>query len=216
MRLILLMLFAIAVCDSSFAQTKTTSTAKSEGPCSPAVTGDNNTFRFEYCGSDPEEQKRMIRLLNAVSQGQVLTNSKLDQILEILLKPTKITVLKSGAVPAPPGKHPRAAITFYADDPIDRGQFEVACDHACTPVEICSLPGTNAGALATVSFDPYLAEFLLRRQFPATTQCELTVESRDDQEVKILKVEATARTNNLVWNAVQPVQRTISGGTVMQ
>lgn len=213
MRLILLALFAIALCGPLSAQTKTTGTAKSGGPCSAAVTGDNNTFHFEYCGSDPEEGKRMIRLLNAVAQGQVLTNSKLDQILELLLKPTKITATLV-PVATPASGHPRAAIDFYTEDPVERGQFEIVCDHACTPVEVCQLMGQNSTITATVSDEPRTAEFLFQRQFPALTSCKLTVESRDEKPITILSLTTSRRITNLVKVAL--FSSMVTAGSTMQ
>jgi len=216
MKAVFAILFMTVLYGSSFAQTKTTGDAKSEGPCSPAVTGDNNTFYFRYCGSDPEERKRIFRLLKAVVQGEVLTNAKLDEVLEILSRPIKITMLASIAVAAPPGGRPRAAVNFYTNDPVDRGQFEVLCDRACRPVEICLLMGSNASVLATVSDHPHIAEFLFQRQFPALTECKLTVESRDDRAVKIIRLTTSTRTTNLVPNAVQPVSSVVTGGSVLQ
>jgi hypothetical protein len=216
MKIVFSLLLTAVLCGPSFAQTKTTGDARSGGPCSPAVTGDHNTFYFTYCGSDPEERKRIFRLLTAVAQGEVLTNAKLDKVLEILSTPIKITVLASVPVAAPPGGHPRAAVNFYTDDPVDRGQFEILCDHACTPVEFCTLMGSNAGVLATVSDSEKIAEFLFQRQFPALTRCTLTVESRDDKAVKIIGLTTSTRTTNLVLNDVQPHARTISGGSSIQ
>jgi hypothetical protein len=216
MKIIFAILITTALCGSSLAQTKTTGEAKSSGPCSPVVTGDNNTFHYQYCGSDPEEGKRIIRLLNAVAQGEVLTNSKLDKVLEILLMPIKITKSQSIAVAAPPGGHPRAAIDFYTEDPVERGQFEILCDRACTPVDICRLMGSNASIFATVSDRSEIAEFLFQRQFPALTPCRLTVESRDDKAVEIIGLTTSTRTNKLVPNAVQPHSSVVTGGSVLQ
>jgi hypothetical protein len=216
MKVVFTILLTAALYGSSFAQTKTTGEAKSGGPCSPAVTGDNNTFYFTYCGSDPEERNRIFRLLKAVAQGELLTNAKLDEVLEILSRPVKITMSESIAVAAPRGGHPRAAVNFYTDDPVERGQFEVLCDRACTPVDICRLLGSNAGILATVSDRANTAEFLFQRQFPALTECKLTVESRDDKAIKIISLTTSRRTTNLVPNAVQPVSSIVTGGSVMQ
>jgi len=216
MKIVFAILLSAALSGSSFAQTKNTGDAKSEGPCSPAVTGDNNTFHYEYCGNDPEEGKRIVRLLKAVAQGEVLTNAKLDEVLEILSRPIKITRSESIAVDAPPGGHPRAAVNFYTDDPVDRGQFEILCDRACAPVDICSLMGSNDSKLATVSDHADTAEFLFQRQFPALTMCRLTVESRDDKPVKIMGLTTSRRITNLVPNAVQPHSRTITGGSSIQ
>jgi hypothetical protein len=217
MRVVFAILLTAALCgsSSSFAQTKTTGDAKSGGPCSPAVTGDNNTFYFKYCGSDPEEGKRIVRLLQAVAQGEVLTNAKLDEVLEILSMPVTIT-WNPIAVVAPRAGHPRAAVKFHSDDPVDRGQFEVSCDRACTPVQFCPLMGSNAGALATVSDRANIAEFLFQRQFPALKDCVLTVESRDDEAVKIVGITTSRRTSNLVWNEVQPTPSVITGRSVFQ
>jgi hypothetical protein len=216
MKIVFSILLLAALSSSLFAQTKSTGDAKSGGPCSPAVTGDNNTFHYEYCGNDPEEGKRIVRLLKALAQGEVLTNTKLDEVLEILSRPIKITRSESIAVDAAPGGHPRATVNFYTDDPVDRGQFEILCDRACAPVDICPLMGSNNSKLATISDRADIAEFLFQRQFPALTPCRLTVESRDDKAVKIMGLTISRRTTNLVLNAVQPHASTISGGSVMQ
>jgi hypothetical protein len=208
---LMLLMFLAVPCWS-----QTTGKSETSGPCSPAVTGDNNTFQFKYCGSDPEEGKRIVRLLKAVAQGEVLTNAKLDEVLEILSMPTKIAMSESVAVAVPPGDHPRAAVNFHTDDPVDRGQFDILCDRACSPVDICRLMGSNTSILATVSDNVYVAEFLFQRQFPALTECKLTVESRDDKPVKIIGLTTSRRTTRLVLNAVQPHSSTISGGSVIQ
>lgn len=198
-----------------WSQTTTTGQAQTTGTCSPAVTGDNNTFYFKYCGSDPEERKRIFKLLESVAQGEDLSNAKLDEILEILSRPIKITVLESMAVAALPGGHPRATVKFYTDDPVDRGQFEILCDRACTPVDICRLMGSNASKLATVSDHADIAEFLFQRQFPALTPCMLTVESRDDKAVKIINLTTSRRKTNLVPNTLQPRSSVVTEGSVM-
>jgi hypothetical protein len=206
---------AVLYCPS-FAQRKTTGDARSGGPCSPAVTSDNNTFYFKYCGGDPEEGRRIVRLLKAVAQSEVLTNAKLDEVLEILSRPIKITMSESIPVKARPDGHPRATVNFYTDDPVERGQFEILCDRACTPVDMCTLLGSNTSVLATVSDHANLAEFLFQRQFPALTQCKLTVESRDDKPVRIVGLTTSRRMTNLVPNAVQPSARVVTGGSVLQ
>src|SRR5271155_791371 len=135
--------------------------AKTSAQCSPAVTGNNNTFIFQYCGPDLEEGKRMVRLLDAISKGQDLTNTKLDEILSILGQPTKINVSKLlSEPPKTKGAHATASIEFYTEDPVERGQFEITCDRACTPSAFCALPGTNAGNFAIVIDHPEIAEFL--------------------------------------------------------
>lgn len=216
MKVVFAILLTLMLLGSSFAQKKTTGSAKSEAPCSPAVTGDNNTFLYKYCGSDPEEGKRIVRLLKAIAQGEVLTNAKLDEVLEILSAPIKITMSESMVVAAPSGRHPRAAVNFYTDDPVDRGQFEILCDRACTPIDICSLQGSNTSLLATVSDRTEIAEFLFRRQFPALTECKLTVESRDDKAVRIIGLTTSRRIINLIPNAVQPAVGVVAGGSRIQ
>jgi hypothetical protein len=63
--------------------------ASTIGHCSPAVTGDNNTFYFRYCGNDPAKEKKIIELLNKIlsNQGSASTNEKLDELLKIVSKP---------------------------------------------------------------------------------------------------------------------------------
>ncbi|MGC2246895.1 MAG: hypothetical protein WA609_09855 [Terriglobales bacterium] len=216
MKIICAVLLITTITSSALGQTKKTGNAKSKGQCSPAVTGDNNTIYFTYCGSDPEETKKVLRLLNAINQGEDVTNAKLDAILEILSKPVKI--IKSGSIPVavPKGGHPRTGINFKTDDPIDRGQFEVVCDRPCTPVFACNFIGPNAPLFATVSDDPNIAEFIFRRQFPALTECGVIVESRDDKAVTILDVKTSQRTTNLVPNAVQPIPNVSSTGITIQ
>jgi hypothetical protein len=214
MKLISIVLFAVAVYGTSSAQTKASGGAKTAGHCSPAVTGDNNTITFTYCGSDPEETKKVRKLLEAIAKGEDVTNSKLDEILEILLKPITLKKSASLSVPVPLGQHPRAAIAFSTEDPVDRGQFEVLCDQACTPVEVCRLMGQNSTILASVSDQPRVAEFLFQRQFPALTQCTLTVESRDYLPVRILDVITSRRIANLVTVAIRSSM--VTAGSVMQ
>jgi hypothetical protein len=215
MKIVFSVLFIAALFSPSIGQIKKTGNAKSGGPCSPAVTGDNNTIHFTYCGSDPEETKKVLVLLKAINQGQDVTNAKLDEVLEILLKPIKITIKESGVVAAPPSGHPRFAISFYTDDPVDRGQFEVFCDRNCIPVDICRLIGSNASKLATVSDHPDIAEFLFQRQFPALTPCTLTVESRDESPVKIVDIKTSTRITGLVLTANQPRSSMVTDKSVM-
>lgn len=215
MKLVFAILLAV-LHGSSFAQTNTTGDAKSEGPCSPAVTGNNNTFTFKYCGNDPAETKKLLTILEALARGENITLDKLDEIKEILLRPIKITMTESTSVAAPPGGHPRAAVDFFTDDPVDRGQFEILCDRACAPIDACRLQGSNATILATVSDRPDIAEFLFQRQVPGLTSCRLTIESRDDKPIRIISLTTSRRTTHLVPNAVQPPRSVVAGGSVMQ
>lgn len=217
MRIALAMFIAFAFCGSAFAQTQVTGDAATKAPCSPAVTGNNNTFTFTYCGSDPEEQKRIYRLLQAVASGELVTNTKLDEILAILNRPIKIARSPSYLAKTPDGvTRPRTAVNFKTDFPVDRGQFEVVCDRACTPIDVGVIIGGNATQLDTVSDEPNIAVFRFLRQFPEDTVCALTVESRDDKPVVITDVRISTRTANLVKNAVQPSPTVASGGSVMK
>lgn len=209
------MVMILIVSISAFAQ-KSTGDARTGGTCSPAVTGNGNTFYFNYCGNDPEERAKIMKVLTALAQGQDLTNSKLDQILELLGTPPKISPVRTEQEVVPPGKPPRTSITFYTEDPISRGQFEIGCDRPCSPVDVCKLVGGNQSLLATVSTDPTLAEFVFRRDFPNLTQCKLTVESRDDNPVRIVSIVVSRRLDHLVPNKEQPPRGVSAGGSWMQ
>jgi hypothetical protein len=215
MRLALATLFLFASCGSALAQT-TTGTATTKAPCSPAVTGDHNTFTFTYCGGDPVEQKRIFRLLQAVANGELVTSAKLDEILAILNRPIKITRSPSFGVATPAGAHPRTAVNFHTDDPVDRGQFEVICDRACRPIDVCRLLGSNATVFETIADHPDIAVYRFQRPFPELTECGLTVESLDDNPVQIIDLRTSNRTANLVKSAVQPRSTIVTSGSVMQ
>ena len=172
-----------------YAQIRTSGNAATAGACSPAVTGNNNTFTFTYCGGDPAENAKILKILEALARGENLTLDRLDEIREILLKPIAITVTDSTSIPAPAvGGHPRATVEFFTDEPVDRGQFEVACDRACAPVSACTLIGSNPSILASVADHSEIAEILLQRQLPALTRCRFTVESRDDNPIKVVSL----------------------------
>jgi hypothetical protein len=216
MKYVMLSLLLTALyCCSAFAQ-KQTGDAKTQAPCSPAVTGgDNNTFIFKYCG-DPEEGQRILRLLKAVAEGESLANGKLDEILALLNKPTKIVMFGPPVVTSPqPRGHPQTTVKFYTEDPVDRGQFEIKCDRACTPVNGCRLLGGNALRLAIVKGYPEIAEFLFQRQFPSLTQCDMTVESQDDTPVTIVGIKTSNRITDLDFNLPQPNSCVVAGGSVL-
>jgi hypothetical protein len=193
-----------------------TGPARASGDCAIAHSGNYDKITIQNCGIGEEQGKKIIKVLDAIVHGQESTDAKLDEILEILLRPIKITMSEPFAVAAPPGGHPRTAVTFYTDDPVDRGQFEISCDRACAPIDICLLMGSNASILATLSDQPNTAEFLFQRQFPALTTCALTVESRDERPAKIMGLATSRRIANLVPNAVQPSSRVVAGGSIMQ
>jgi hypothetical protein len=203
------------LCGSVFAQTKTsTGDASSNGACSPAVTGNNNTFAFTYCGNDPAESAKILTILEALAHGENLTLDRLDEIKTILLKPVNITVTDSTSIGAVAGGHPRATIEFFTDEPIDRGQFEIVCDHACTPVESCRLYGSNATIFASVSDHLEIAEVFLQRQLPALTKCKLTLESRDDKPIRVLSVTTSRRTTGLT-NIIQTRPCVVTGASAL-
>jgi hypothetical protein len=211
-----LLYILVAVVSIGRAQNKSTGNASTKGGCSPGVTGSGNTFYYKYCGSDPEERARIFKLLIALSKGQDLTIAKLDQILELIGQPPKIFEVRSGQESAAPGKPPQASVTFYTEEPVARGQFEVHCDRPCSPVGICTLIGGNNSLLATVSTDPNLAEFIFRREFPSLTQCKLTVESRDMNPVIIINLSVSRQMENLIPNKNQPPGRVAAPGSVLQ
>jgi len=82
-------------------QTNTTTNAKTTGNCSPIVTGNNNVFHFEYCGTDPEQEKKMVEVLKDISES----SNKLDAVLEIL-KPPNILFPSNPREVTSPSKHP--------------------------------------------------------------------------------------------------------------
>jgi hypothetical protein len=67
-----------------FAPSKQTGNATSNGTCSPSVTSNNNTFTFAYCGDDPKERAKILKVLNELAHGEDVTNAKLNQVIEIL------------------------------------------------------------------------------------------------------------------------------------
>jgi hypothetical protein len=175
------------------------------------VTGSNNTFYFKYCGKDPEQEKKIVAILNAISES----DAKLDAVMEAIAPP-KFVYLPPDPISVPPGANPRASVKFIIDGPDPRGQLELVCDRACSPVRACALMGENPTRLATVSSDPNLSEFIFRRQFPPFTQCQLTVESRDSNPVKVISIGFSKRgLDELVPNVVQPNPCVVGGGSVM-
>ncbi len=129
--------------------------------------------------------------------------------------PAKITTSNVRKIAAGADGHPRAAIDFYTDRPDDYGQFEVSCDRACIPVDVCILIGQNTTKFATVPDEPDIGVFLFQRQFPATTWCTLTVESRDEKPIEITAVRILKH-ENLTLNAVQPVPKVAAAGMTIQ
>jgi hypothetical protein len=108
-------LWLVACCVHCAMTQTTTSTAKTSAPCSPAITGDSNTVTFTYCGSDPDEVKRIRKLLQAVADGQLTSNTKLDQILGILSTPTPISLEVTMGQPRDPVIRVENATDYLAD-----------------------------------------------------------------------------------------------------
>lgn len=220
MKAFLVTLLAVVLHGASIGQT--TGKANTSGTCSPATTGNNNTYYFQYCGGDPEQGKKLVELLNKIllNQDMADANAKLDELLKIVssLGPPKLTVGLPKELPPSPAGHPRVSVDFYTDRPDEGGQFGVLCDRACIPFDICTLAGANNGLLGYLVSDPKVAAFLFRRQFPALTPCTLSVESQDDKPVRIVGMTHLSITDfrALSLNAVQPPTRVVAGGTVMQ
>jgi len=222
MKTAIVILLTAVLSGPSLGQATTTGSATTSGVCSPATTGNNNTYYFQYCGSDPEQGKKMVELLNKIllNHDMADANAKLDQLLKIVssLGPPKLTVYDAKELAPSPTGHPRMSVDFYTDRPDEGGQFGVLCDRACKPVDICTLNGDNQGLLGNPVDHPEIAAFLFRRQFPALTSFTLSVESQDDKPVKILGMTHLAITDprTLILNPVQPPPTVFAGGTVMQ
>jgi hypothetical protein len=78
--LVLLLFFAIP----SWGQTTSTGRADTTGPCSPAVTGNNNQFNITCKGLSKEQGQRMLDILNKILANELDTQAvmaKLDEIL---------------------------------------------------------------------------------------------------------------------------------------
>src|ERR1700722_4203795 len=66
------------------AQTTTTGKAQTTGACSPAVTGNKNTFAIN-CGIDKKQGQKMLEILNKILANQLdpdAVMTKLDEILK--------------------------------------------------------------------------------------------------------------------------------------
>lgn len=77
------LILALFVAVPCWSQTTTTGKAATEGPCSPAVTGSNNTFTIN-CGIDKKQGQKMLDILNKILANQLdpdAVMSKLDEIL---------------------------------------------------------------------------------------------------------------------------------------
>ena len=82
-RVVLIIACAIALYSGAVAQSTPAGSAYASGKCSPAVTGNRNTFDIR-CEVDPVEGKKIVDLLNRILSSEPDRNavmSKLDQIL---------------------------------------------------------------------------------------------------------------------------------------
>src|SRR5208283_3209308 len=72
------LLFALPCCGQTI-----TGDADTTGPCSPAVTGNNNQFKITCDGVDEAQGKELLKILNRISKEQLdpkLVMQKLDEI----------------------------------------------------------------------------------------------------------------------------------------
>ena len=203
-----LLLLIVVVCAAGLSQTNNATAVKTTGPCCPVVTGSNNTFHFEYCGNDPEQAKKMLEILKAISDS----TEKLNAVMAAI-RPPKIIVKKSEEI-SPPSNHPAWSIDFFLDRADENAQFGVLCDRACNPLKICTLPGPNSGILGHLAAKPETAVFLFNRQLPALVSCTISVESADEKPIKILGIEHLSITDGrmIVLNQTQPERCVFSGG----
>jgi hypothetical protein len=205
----------LLICDVAIGQTNTTSNVSTKGNCSPVVTGNNNEFHFEYCGNDPDQEKKIVEILKAVSES----TEKLNAVIEVI-KPPKILISK-GPQPTPdksvPPGHPSISFEFYIDRADENAQFGVVCDRACNPLSICTLTGPNSAVLGHLASRPEVAVFLFERQLPALIPCAITVESADDKPIKVLEITHLAITDArmIVLNPKQPPRCVVAGGASM-
>jgi hypothetical protein len=129
MKAAIVILLPLVLYGSSFGQTTMSGKATTSGTCSPATTGNNNTYYFHYCGSDPEQGKKMEEILNKIllNQDMAAANAKLDEILRIVSTlgppPARVVKKKDGeaAVEILKTAKPGASVSFTyigsTDDP---------------------------------------------------------------------------------------------------
>lgn len=65
-----------------FAQTTTSGTAETSGPCSPAVSGSKNIFTIK-CGIDEKQGREMLKILNEILRNQIDPNAVMTKLDEI-------------------------------------------------------------------------------------------------------------------------------------
>jgi hypothetical protein len=78
-----LLLFLLLTTTPGFCQTAEIGTAETSGPCSPAVTGNNNQFTVNCRGISGNQGAELLRILNKIAKDQLdpkLVMEKLDEI----------------------------------------------------------------------------------------------------------------------------------------
>jgi hypothetical protein len=83
MRYGVLLLFLLLRTTPGVCQTAASGTASTNGPCSPAVTGDNNQFTISCQGISASQGTELLRILNKIAKDQLdpkLVMDKLDEI----------------------------------------------------------------------------------------------------------------------------------------
>ena len=81
--LLLLILITLPCCG----QTPPLGKAETTGPCSPAVSGNNNQFTMNCKGIDKEQGQKMLAILNKILANQLdpaAVTAKLDEILKVI------------------------------------------------------------------------------------------------------------------------------------
>jgi hypothetical protein len=97
MKSVYVILLTAVLQGSSFGQT-TTGKARTSGVCSPATSGNNNTFVIK-CGIGSTQGKQMIEILNKVLANQIdptTVMTKLDEILKATSRPAQIVNAPNG------------------------------------------------------------------------------------------------------------------------
>jgi hypothetical protein len=80
MRYVALLMIAASI--SGWSQTAPTGAAITKGSCSPAVTGNGNSFIIK-CGIDPIEGEKMVEILNKILQNQLDPSAVMTKLKEI-------------------------------------------------------------------------------------------------------------------------------------
>jgi hypothetical protein len=105
-----------------------------------------------------------------------------------------VRVFTSFDVPQPrPSEdgHPRVALRFFTDNPWAQGSFAIFCDRSCHINHPCLIPGINPPSeWGHVVGRSDIATMELHTAFPASTDCDLTVESDDQEAIHVIGVMA--------------------------